>query len=105
MRPLMGEGLVTSAGEHWREHRKIITPTFHFNILEKFVETFNENAEILIKRLTDEQKHNPTLDIHTFLTLCALDIICGMLKFKKIFILSFFFILYKIFRNCYGYKD
>ncbi|XP_044736897.1 cytochrome P450 4C1-like [Chrysoperla carnea] len=84
MRPLMGEGLVTSAGEHWREHRKIITPTFHFNILEKFVETFNENAEILIKRLTDVQKDNPTQDIHTFLTLCALDIICETAMGTKI---------------------
>nr|QIQ19499.1 cytochrome P450 [Sogatella furcifera] len=40
LQPLLGEGLITSKDEKWHSHRKLITPTFHFNILESFLEVF-----------------------------------------------------------------
>ncbi|XP_049840972.1 cytochrome P450 4V2-like [Schistocerca gregaria] len=46
-----GDGLFSKRGDQWRAHRKIISPTFHLQILEQFLEVFNAGAEVLTKRL------------------------------------------------------
>ncbi len=71
----LGEGLLTSTGEHWHKHRKIITPTFHFSILESFCEIFSEKSKILVERLSHHADTDTTINIHQFVTRAALDII------------------------------
>ena len=57
--------------------RKLLTPTFHFRILNDFQQVFNEQARILAAKLSDEVVGKGTTDIFPYITLCALDIICG----------------------------
>ncbi|XP_077287754.1 uncharacterized protein LOC143912344 [Arctopsyche grandis] len=74
MKPWLGTGLLTAAGEKWRKHRKVITPTFHFKILEHFIQVFDTQSDVLINKLkihTDGQ----SFDLFPHITLCALDII------------------------------
>lgn len=71
----LGEGLLTSHGEHWHKHRKIITPTFHFSILESFCDIFAEKSKILVERLSKHADTGKTINIHQFVTRAALDII------------------------------
>jgi hypothetical protein len=63
-------------GEKWHTHRKMITPTFHFKILENFVDVFSEKSIILITKL-QEEVGSVGFDVCQYVTLCALDIICG----------------------------
>ncbi|KAJ9585741.1 hypothetical protein L9F63_002531, partial [Diploptera punctata] len=72
--PWLGTGLLTSTGSKWHSHRKMITPTFHFKILENFVEVFVKKSEILVKKLENELG-SEKFDIYPYITLCALDII------------------------------
>ncbi|XP_046749123.1 cytochrome P450 4C1-like [Diprion similis] len=78
IQPWLGTGLITSTGETWHQHRKLITPTFHFNILEEYSVVMFEKAEVLKKCIETELKRNPEepIDMYVFVTKCALDIIC-----------------------------
>lgn len=60
----------------WRRHRKIITPTFHFKILDQFFDVFNSSGKVFIDILKRESIRGP-VDIYPLLKLYALDVICG----------------------------
>ncbi|XP_054984130.1 cytochrome P450 4V2-like [Sorex araneus] len=83
LEPWLGLGLLTSTGNKWRSRRKMLTSTFHFTILEDFLDIMNEQANVLVNKLekhADKEKFNCFFDI----TLCALDIICETAMGKKI---------------------
>ncbi|CAH0557342.1 unnamed protein product [Brassicogethes aeneus] len=73
--PWLGTGLLTSGGGKWKTRRRILTPAFHFQILEQFVEVFESNGNIMVNRLKEEVDKN-SFDIYPYITLCTLDIIC-----------------------------
>lgn len=73
--PWLGHGLFTSSGDKWRKARKLITPTFHFKILEQFLDVFNSNGVILINKLKNEVG-NTSVEVQTLMSRCTLDIIC-----------------------------
>nr|AIW79997.1 cytochrome P450 CYP4C77 [Nilaparvata lugens] len=75
LHPWLGTGLLTSTGNKWHERRKLLSPTFHFKILEDFVEVFCDKSKILVE-LLDKKADGNEFDIYPFLTLCALDVIC-----------------------------
>ncbi|XP_036153660.1 cytochrome P450 4V2-like isoform X2 [Myotis myotis] len=83
LQPWLGLGLLTSTGNKWRSRRKMLTPTFHFTILEDFLDVMNEQANILVNKLekhVDGEKFN----CFSYITLCALDIICETAMGKNI---------------------
>uniref|UniRef100_A0A1B6LUI8 Cytochrome P450 n=1 Tax=Graphocephala atropunctata TaxID=36148 RepID=A0A1B6LUI8_9HEMI len=71
--PWLNRGLLTSGGDKWRKHRKILTPAFHFKVLEKFVPVFEKNAHILVKKLAGMV--GKEFNIMPTIALCSLDII------------------------------
>ncbi|XP_022666629.1 cytochrome P450 4V2-like [Varroa destructor] len=70
----LGQGLLTSNGPKWQRKRKMLTPVFHFNILEEFMPTMNKQAAQLTEILLEQQ--NKRIDIFSYLGKCALNIIC-----------------------------
>ncbi|KAG8177132.1 hypothetical protein JTE90_012015 [Oedothorax gibbosus] len=68
LHPWLGEGLLTSGGSKWKSRRKLLTPSFHFEILKEFLPIFNEQSQ----KETDKEFTDIVLPI----TLCSLDIIC-----------------------------
>ncbi|KAG5306909.1 CP4C1 protein, partial [Acromyrmex insinuator] len=51
LHPWFGTGLLTSGDSKWQSRRKILTPAFHFNILQQFVEVLIEESENMTKSL------------------------------------------------------
>ncbi len=74
--PWLGNGLLLSKGTKWHKHRKIITPTFHYGILESFCEIFAEKSSILIDKLAVHCGTGEPFDIYKYITRVTLDIIC-----------------------------
>lgn len=54
----------------------MITPTFHFNILESFVEVFVDKTKQLIERLESVDKSD-FIEISLYTHKLTLDFICG----------------------------
>uniref|UniRef100_A0A182SYF0 Cytochrome P450 n=1 Tax=Anopheles maculatus TaxID=74869 RepID=A0A182SYF0_9DIPT len=74
MMPWLGSGLVVSTGSKWAQRRKIITPTFHFKILEDFLVIMNHQTDVLIEKL-QKNTTGKDFDLYEHVTYCALDII------------------------------
>lgn len=75
--PWLGTGLLMSTDKKWHSRRKIITPTFHFTILEQFVEVFDQQGSVLIEKLKTKADGRTAFDIQSDICLYALDIIAG----------------------------
>lgn len=99
LHPWLGTGLLTSYGQKWHSRRKvnepqgclfwnietriflsypkqILTPAFHFKILEDFMDIFNRESAILVSKLSKELNKD-SFNIFPYVTLCTLDIVCG----------------------------
>ncbi|XP_017064680.1 probable cytochrome P450 4d14 [Drosophila eugracilis] len=71
----LGDGLLISKGKKWFRRRKIITPAFHFKILEDFVEVFDQQSAIMAQQLYDRADGKTVINMFPVACLCALDII------------------------------
>ncbi|XP_001360299.1 cytochrome P450 4e2 [Drosophila pseudoobscura] len=74
--PWLGLGLLTSTGSKWHKHRKMITPSFHFNILQDFHEVMNENSTKFIKQLKQVAAGDSIFDFQNETHYLTLDVIC-----------------------------
>ncbi|XP_058835417.1 cytochrome P450 4C1-like [Topomyia yanbarensis] len=76
LHPLLGLGLLNSTGPKWMQRRRILTPTFHFNILNGFHQTFVEECDQLIATLSKDAslgratKLQPVMSRFTLSTIC-----------------------------------
>ncbi|GFY57985.1 cytochrome P450 4c3 [Trichonephila inaurata madagascariensis] len=73
--PWLGTGLFLSTGTKWRSRRKLLTPAFHFSILDEFIPVFQEQSNVLVSKLQSLVRE-PWVDVVPLTTACTLDIIC-----------------------------
>lgn len=55
---------------------QILTPAFHFKILDDFIDVFNEQSAVLARKLSVEVG-SEAFNLFPYVTLCTLDIVCG----------------------------
>lgn len=72
-KPWLGDGLLISSGDKWRNHRKIIAPAFHQNVLKTFVNIFNSNSRAVTERLAKEK--GKVFDVHEYMSEVTVDIL------------------------------
>ena len=74
LKEMLGDGLVVSDGELWKQRRRIITPTFHFNILGDYFPIIQKHTEELVSKLHGYTKDE--FDIFPVAKEHSLSIIC-----------------------------
>ncbi len=52
-----------NTGEKWREDRRTLTPAFHFQILNDFIDVFNRNSDIFVQQIARKLETNPEIEI------------------------------------------
>uniref|UniRef100_A0A182LRX0 Uncharacterized protein n=1 Tax=Anopheles culicifacies TaxID=139723 RepID=A0A182LRX0_9DIPT len=72
-KPWLGNGLLISTGHKWRQHRKLIAPTFHLNVLKSFIDLFNENSRLVVKKMLKE--NGKAFDCHDYMSECTVEIL------------------------------
>ncbi|KAF5306534.1 hypothetical protein FQA39_LY08856 [Lamprigera yunnana] len=71
----LGTGLLTSTGKKWHQRRKLLTPAFHLDILQQFVDIFNKHSQLFAAKLENECGKSYT-NVVPFVTDCTLHSIC-----------------------------
>ncbi|XP_043651942.1 cytochrome P450 4c3 [Drosophila teissieri] len=84
LHPWLGEGLLTSTDRKWHSRRKILTPAFHFKILDDFIDVFNEQSAVLARKLAVEVG-SEAFNLFPYVTLCTLDIVCETAMGRRIY--------------------
>ncbi|XP_075153111.1 putative cytochrome P450 4ac1 isoform X3 [Haematobia irritans] len=51
IKEFLGDGLLISSDRKWFQRRKLLTPAFHFNVLQTFNDIFKEESLKLLKKL------------------------------------------------------
>ncbi|XP_068835828.1 prostaglandin E2 omega-hydroxylase CYP4F21 isoform X2 [Capricornis sumatraensis] len=74
LKPWLGDGLLLSAGDKWSRHRRLLTPTFHFNILKPYMKIFTKSTDIMHTKWERLVTQGHTrLDMFEHLSLLTLD--------------------------------
>ena len=72
----LNTGLLTSYGEKWNHRRRLITPAFHFSILNEFVPIFEKQAQILVDKFMSAANEKKIIDVQVPLSLMTLESMC-----------------------------
>lgn len=70
----LDEGLLISSGSKWHSRRKLLTPSFHFKVLENFLEMFkNESSQFskLLRHIDGEE-----ISLQKMIPKSVLNVIC-----------------------------
>ncbi|XP_075540610.1 cytochrome P450 4V2-like isoform X4 [Dermacentor variabilis] len=76
MNSWLGTGLLTSPKRKWRARRKLLTPAFHFKLLDDFVPVMVEHSRAFSNRLRSLSHRQAPLDVVPLVSCCTLDVIC-----------------------------
>ena len=77
---VIGAGLLLSGGAKWKSIKSLLTPAFHFKILDDFalVSDLNRFVSYCASYSSRSPLMDGEIDVYPFITNCSLDIISGM---------------------------
>lgn len=84
LHPWLGDGLITSSGLKWFKHRKMITPAFHFKILQKYRTAMNESSTKFIEKLYKASEGETIFDFQEMVRNFTMDVLCGIYNCDKL---------------------
>ena len=70
------ESIIIILGSLWKHRRRILTPAFHFSILQKYMQSLLEHSEKMVESLKHE-KGILIKDLELWVTDFTLNVICG----------------------------
>lgn len=71
----LGEGLLIANGQKWLRNRRLLTPAFHFDILQSYIALKNKAASVLVDKIDQQVKAGNSFELFSFIGLASLDII------------------------------
>ncbi|EDL30640.1 cytochrome P450 4B1 [Mus musculus] len=69
----IGKGLLVLEGPKWFQHRKLLTPGFHYDVLKPYVAIFAESTRVMLDKWEKKASENKSFDIFCDVGHMALD--------------------------------
>lgn len=69
----IGKGLLVLDGPKWFQHRKLLTPGFHYDVLKPYVAIFAESTRMMLDKWEKKASENKSFDIFCDVGHMALD--------------------------------
>ncbi|OXB78944.1 UNVERIFIED_CONTAM: hypothetical protein H355_013824 [Colinus virginianus] len=72
--PWIGKGLLILSGDKWFQHRKLLTPAFHYDVLKSYVPLMSDSVKVMLNKWEKNimQKKN-SIELFQDVNLMALD--------------------------------
>ena len=74
-RALVGEGLICSEGDFWRQQRRLSQPAFQRHLVQRFAPTMTESTGELLNRWARDDRAGREIDLTTDMTRLALNVL------------------------------
>ncbi|CAD7684339.1 unnamed protein product [Nyctereutes procyonoides] len=75
MAPWIGYGLLLLNGDTWLQHRRMLTPAFHYDILKPYVRLMADSVQVMLDKWEELLSQNSHLEIFEHVSLMTLDTI------------------------------
>ncbi|NXA31627.1 CP4B1 protein, partial [Eudromia elegans] len=72
--PWIGEGLLVSSGAKWFQHRKLLTPAFHYDVLKPYMTLMSDSVKVMLDKWEKNKQRKPVELFHD-ISLMTLDTI------------------------------
>ncbi|XP_047726074.1 cytochrome P450 4A11-like isoform X1 [Prionailurus viverrinus] len=73
--PWIGYGLLLLNGQMWFQHRRMLTPAFHYGILKPYVGLMDDSVRVMLDKWEDLIRQNSYVEIFEHVSLMTLDTI------------------------------
>ena len=71
----LGDGLITTNGHRWYRNRRLLTPSFHFDILKNYMNIYNDCSVHLLDNVSVSSKTGKSIDFQAVVGKYTLDVI------------------------------
>ncbi|XP_033745790.1 cytochrome P450 4F6-like [Pecten maximus] len=69
----LGNGLLLANGKRWARNRRLLTPAFHFDILQPYMSVYNEVSDTLQRKVEDCCKKGQSFELFNNIGMASLD--------------------------------
>ncbi|KAM8929973.1 cytochrome P450 4B1-like [Pelodytes ibericus] len=71
--PWIGKGLLVLSGQKWFQHRRLLTPGFHYDVLKPYVKLMSECTKVMLDELQKGLTAEESIDIFPYVSSMTLD--------------------------------
>ncbi|XP_072259343.1 cytochrome P450 4B1-like isoform X2 [Pyxicephalus adspersus] len=71
--PWIGKGLLILSGNTWFQHRRLITPGFHYDVLKPYVKLISESTNVMLDNWDSLCNKNESVELFQYVSLMTLD--------------------------------
>ncbi|KAM7162949.1 cytochrome P450 4B1-like [Macrochelys suwanniensis] len=71
--PWIGKGLLTLQGRKWFQHRKLLTPGFHYGVLKPYVSLITKSTQVMLDKWEHLIDQETSVELFGHLSLMTLD--------------------------------
>lgn len=82
LRPVVGDGLLTSEGEHWLRQRRLVAPMFHRERIRSFASIVSHATRTMLNEWERRAEHGESIDISAEMARLTLSI-AGQVLFNR----------------------